>query len=104
MNDQFELDIDGYPTDAMLDAIRKWPSRDGWESLLDAIKPFWKHSDSGYWRKRSGIYHIATAGWSGNESIVFELQQNYLFWMMCWYESRRGGKYVFKVKDKEDEG
>ena len=37
------------------------------------------------------------------------LQDNFLFWSMCWKQTRRGGHYIFeiraeKIKDADDEG
>lgn len=64
---------------------------------MDFIKPIWNYSDLEFWKRKGNTYWISTGGWSGNEDIIGTLRENQMFWMMCWYSSRRGGHYVFKV-------
>jgi hypothetical protein len=88
---------DGYPDDAELKKIAKWPL-DDLEGLLEYVRQRWQYADAGYWRQRGGKYWISTAGWSGNESIIGALEENYVFWAICWLQSRRGGHYIFEIK------
>ena len=57
---------------------------------------FWEKED----RENHWLYHVSTGGWSGNEEILSSLQNNSMFWLMCWMQSKRGGHYQFKVKKK----
>jgi hypothetical protein len=115
---------DGYPTNAELKKIQNWPHADfagsDFVGLLEYVRSRWKFADAGYWRhprlRRSQFRHptkqnqnlqkylVSTAGWSGNEALIGALEKNYIFWLMCWVQSRRGGHYIFEVrKDFLDE-
>jgi hypothetical protein len=87
-------DENDYPTEIQLLAISAWPAND-FVGLMEFIEPLWKYADSGYWTEEDGEYRISTAGWSGNEEIIFYMQQNHVWWMMFWQQSRRGGHYIF---------
>lgn len=96
-----DFDGDGYPTDRTLDRIAKWPYTD-LRGLADYVRSLWNYPS--YARKRGNRYLLSTAGWSGNESLIGALQQNYMFWAICWESSRRGGHHVFtlpKVKNEK---
>lgn len=95
------FDEDGYPTDETLKVIREWSHKDGYINLMLYVHEAW-HWDDYFSREQKGeILECCahTGGWSGNESIIGALEDNRLFWVMCWLESRRGGHYVFEVKD-----
>jgi hypothetical protein len=105
------MDEDDYPTQKELAKIQEWHWSD-FLGLMAYIKERWYLSSWGWreedwnenWpcgdreqdRKR---FLLSTAGWSGNEDIVEALQQNRMFWSMCWFTSQRGGHYDFRVKD-----
>lgn len=107
------LDEDGYPTEFALDKIRTWDYTEGFDKLLEFVGSLWAYADAGYWTverdvpdyysssKVWDIYTISTAGWSGNEDIIRALEGNRIFWMSCWYQSTRGGHYIFHVKNEE---
>jgi len=102
-------DQDNYPTEEELTRIRKWPTDDprGWMAF---IKTCWYAADWG-WNEERGldetlsprwvtIYHVSTAGWSGNEEIIRAMRENpNLLWSQTWESVRRGGHYVFTVPD-----
>lgn len=107
------LDDDGYPTDAALDVIRLWHWDDikGWFKFIEGLWAYhdfgWKETDEPHeWQDHSQFkdkivhrYHISTAGWSGNESIISAMQDNSMVWHLTWVQSRRGGHYIFVLKE-----
>jgi len=105
------LDEDGYPTESALEIIKLWPYDDltGWFKFIEDI---WYMKSWG-WHEIDTVdniygnvheYHISTAGWSGSESIIGAMQQNWTLWSISWVQSRRGGHYIFQTrKDDEDE-
>ena len=92
------FDKDGYPTEETLRTIREWKIKDmeSARELINFCRGMW------YWPKlapyKNGRYEFHTGGWSGNESIIEAMQDNHLFWLLCWLESRRGGHYKFDLK------
>jgi len=96
------MDTDGYPDDNELEIIKNWNPMD-MTGLLDYIEPMWKYADCGYWGEEDGWYHISTAGWSGNESIIGAMMENIIWWTMYWYSSTCGGHYVFATSQKRIE-
>lgn len=96
------LDEDGYPTDEALEMIRTWNHDNKFRDLMDFVKNIWWKPEWGWYEtvdeKGHSVYNISTGGWSGNESIIDALQDNYIFWGFCWEQSRRGGHYIFKIK------
>ena len=106
------LDEDGYPTFAALEIIRTWHWSDsrGW---FEFIKSIWYMASWG-WSEREAdheyrkdekvyVYNISTAGWSGNESIIREMQKCDMMWHLNWVQSRRGGHYIFELKEFKNE-
>jgi hypothetical protein len=105
------LDDDGYPTDDALTIIEKWHWDDskGWFKFINGI---WHLASWGWgeglekheWNDNDVYrYHISTAGWSGNESIIRAMQENYMLWSITWVQSRRGGHFIFEdVELKND--
>ena len=106
------FDSDGYPTDETLEAIEKWPIRNFTDvnELLVFIRKAWRYPD--YWttdKRRSRewknaplrrLHHVSTGGWSGNESLIYAAERNFLFWGLAWVQQRRGGHYIFEVRDQ----
>jgi hypothetical protein len=109
------LDEDGYPTDEALDLIEiwHWTDTDGWFKFIEEI---WAYKSFGWNETTGGVddwtnekildttkrFHISTAGWSGNESIIRAMELNWMLWHLHWVQSRRGGHYIFEVKQDED--
>ena len=89
-----------YPTDEELDEITKWDYKD-FKGLMDYVSTLWNWPN--YFKKEGNKFTLVTGGWSGNESIISALQDNRMFWTMCWYSSQRGGLYVFEIFVIEEE-
>jgi hypothetical protein len=96
------MDQHGYPETDELKKIEEWEigsSKDIME-LFHYIKSLWRYAklfritDNSPYEVR-----ISTGGWSGNEDIIRSVQKNKLFWMLCWYQSTRGGYYAFRFSD-----
>ena len=111
INHDLLLDDDGYPTKYALDLIWFWHFSDprGW---FDFIQSIWYMSDWG-WKEAEAIdeffndqkitaIYVSTAGWSGNESIIKSMQKSDMLWHLTWAQSRRGGHYIFEIKDRDD--
>ena len=104
------LDSDGYPTHHALNLISNWHWSDskGW---FEFIKSIWWMPDWGWHEgdakdefdenKTSYRYNISTGGWSGNESIIDAMKKNTILWTTTWVQSRRGGHYIFELKEFE---
>jgi hypothetical protein len=109
------FDEDGYPTEETLYRISSWNYQQGWSELLAFVHNIWYYANDGYWtvekdvvvreypnyKRVADVYNISTVGWSGNETIIRALQDNWMFWNFCWEQSRRGGHYTFHVKNDE---
>jgi hypothetical protein len=107
---QPELDVDGYPTDATLEAIQAWPYQDI-AGCLDFAREAWHWPD---WQgeelsaaEREVVHaeegerfaRFATGGWSGNESVIAALKANMMVRAMCWCLSGRGGLHIFRYRE-----
>lgn len=106
------FDKDGYPTEETLQTITKWPINDfrDTNTLMRFAQEAWhwpdwgitiaprrhrEHPTSPLVRKWS----VSTGGWSGNESIINALQDNFVFWALTWVQTRRGGHYIFHIQE-----
>ena len=94
------LDDHGYPTEAAQEIIRLWHWSDprGWFVLSawsEGTQP--SERDKTEWVY---LYNISTIGWSGNESLIRAMQSNDMLWHTSWVQSRRGGHYIFEIKDR----
>jgi hypothetical protein len=101
------FDRDGYPTEETLKIIAEWDcvGKDNQINLLKYVQKCWRYDN--FFTVEEGTvdmyhtnvlrYNISTGGWSGNESLISALEENHLFWALCWVQSRRGGHYIFHV-------
>ena len=87
--------MDEYPTEDELDQVRKWEGN--YPGLMAFVRRLWNWPDWGF-QKEGATYRLHTGGWSGNEDVVVALQENQVFWIVCWRGSRRGGHYKFEVR------
>ncbi len=99
------VDDDGYPTEEALEWIKTYDVVEkGYKEVFDKIfelwaiyEPYYAGYDHNILGKMFDVWELSTAGWSGNESIVAAMEQNWLLWAMTWYSSKRGGHYVFHI-------
>jgi hypothetical protein len=85
-----------YPTEDELKKIEVWPN--DYPILMEFIHYRWEYANCGYWRKTGKKYWLSTGGRPGNEDIIQAMEKNFMFWNLCWVQSRRGGHYIFEVK------
>lgn len=97
------MDNGGYPTKAELKELRTWPIKD-FVAFAARIKELWYYPEAVEYRREGDehIVELSTGGWSGNEDLIGALMDNHLWWTIFWYQSTRGGRYVFKSSYKED--
>jgi hypothetical protein len=95
-------DKDGYPTKEELVKIKEWDPKD-LDGLMEYLMQdeLWHFGDWGITQNSDGGYQLHTGGWSGNEEIIGTMQENVMFWLINWQESRRGGHYIFKSVMRE---
>lgn len=106
------LDSDGYPTDECLQIIKNWHWSDpkGW---FNFIKEHWWAPDFGWrevdepheYRENREVhrYYLSTGGWSGNETLIWTMEQNRTIWSVHWVQSRRGGHYIFEIENRSEQ-
>ena len=98
------FDKDGYPSEETLDAIRNWPF-EKLSELFDFIGEGWEWGDK-MWIREGNKITANTGGWSGNESLIGALGDNFIAWSLCWVLSSRGGHFEFEIREikgKENE-
>jgi hypothetical protein len=99
------LDKDGYPTNEVLEWIKNFDTRIlPFEDFVESLRGVWWMSD---WcfifkRKYNGkrTLELHTGGWSGNEEIIYALEENIFFFPMTWKKTYRGGHYYFSIPCK----
>ena len=93
-----------YPTDKDLKYIQDFVwKNNNLPELIEFLESIWWMPDWGFHlnRKYKGYQtlYISTGGWSGNESIISEMESNFYI-RYFWVQSRRGGHYIYKFKIK----
>lgn len=104
MTDDY-LDDDGYPTEATLERIREWSALDCM-GLLEFAKALLRSNCystvlAGTDHYGDPVLRVSTGGWSGNEQVIYAMQDNVTWWAMHWYSSRRGGHHEFLIREKK---
>lgn len=85
-----------YPDEDLLNSIKTYDIlKSPTEDFIQLIIQNWYYPD--YVKYDGKELELHTGGWSGNESIIESLQENYLFWSLCWEKSTRGGHYWFDI-------
>ena len=108
------MDEGEYPSDKMLKKLRNWPIDEA-NNALDFLAQEWWCPDFGVShklrREEAKVVHaergdkflrLATAGWSGNESLIYSFKRSYA-WMMTWRLSSVGGLHIFKYVNRHTE-
>ena len=92
-----------YPREEELITIKEWDLLEKPViGLLNYVKELWEYDDRfALTGKKVLRLYLSTGGWSGNEDIIAALQQNFLFWSMCWVKHIRGGHYWFEIKPNQ---
>ena len=107
------LGSDGYPSDEELETVRTWPVRSAADltAAFEYVHRRWNWTDWG-WHRASHrrreyrgahlrrAYRISTGGWSGNESLIGAMQDNWMLWALTWRSSRVGGHYEFSIDEE----
>ena len=99
------LDCEGYPTTEYLNLIKRYsPQIMPLEDFVDkVIRQGWYYSDWGFVFKRRyngrRKLELHTAGWSGNEDVIYELRRNITIWRW-WKSSFAGGHHYFEIPCK----
>lgn len=90
----------GYPSEEDLARIHNWKiygPRDI-RALLAFVQQRWEYSS--YFDPiplGEQEFQVHTGGWSGNEDLIAALEDNEIFWMVCWQATKRGGHYTFSI-------
>lgn len=105
------IDEDGYPTTWAGLCIKLWPN-DQPNEWFNFIEQLWNFHSWGWsstiepHEYRTGRmvhrYNISTAGWSGNEYLIFMMNTHENLWHKTWVQSRRGGHYIFDVEIEDE--
>jgi len=96
---------DRYPTEEELERIQNWDCipEGSMHQLIEFCCSIWWNPDWG-WHVEDDDYCISTGGWSGNESIIAALTQNFVFWSLCMKSHRWGGHYFFCLDSSHRHG
>ena len=90
-----------YPTEDEVLHVKNWvfTKENSYEKFMQFVKSigqYWPHESFG-WKQRGRTYWVSTGGWSGNEEIIDAMQENFMFWAVCWEQSNKGGHFIFKL-------
>jgi hypothetical protein len=95
-----------YPRESELEQIKNWDYKLGFKSLFEFIEGIWWMPDWGFklYKGRDNLLgnvvmklQLHTGGWSGNESIMDALGQNFIFYSTSFWKQYRGGHYYFQI-------
>lgn len=84
-----------YPTGSKLSYLRNLDSfEETFGEFVEEIK-YSFNEDYGKIEFDGKTLTLITGGWSGNEDILYALQDNIGFWNTYWQKTERGGKFTF---------
>ena len=89
------FDNDGYPTQEALLEVSRFDSVKDIDGYMNLIKSLWSYPDR-FVLNDSELY-LSTGGWSGNESVIAAMKENFFFFIAHtkWI---RGGHFWFSLK------
>ena len=89
------FDEDGYPSEETLKHINYWYTYYGWtpKEFLEFCEGAFNKNNDLLNDKPFDALRIATGGWSGNESVVFQMEKT-VFWTVLWKASVCGGLFI----------
>lgn len=89
-----------YPSDEALLVLEDWgPDPSTYLELMELVTELWDETYGNLEETPAGRFVLITGGWSGNEDIIAALQENVVFWSLCWMESHRGGRVVLEIPE-----
>lgn len=92
----YELfDEDGYPTQEALLEVSRFDSVKDIDGFLALIKSLWSYPDR-FCLTGDELY-LSTGGWSGNESVIEAMKQNFFFFI-AHTQWKRGGHFWFSIQ------
>lgn len=102
MNDCF-LDEDGYPTNKTLEIIRTMNAIDEAKAqeLFRLVQSLWWYGTMK--ETKPGLWVCATAGWSGNESLMNSVLDNASLRAYSYMMYVSGGLFVFAISKEAKE-
>lgn len=94
---------DDYPSGEKLAAIDNWQATLG--ELLEYVRKLWSPHGlvqvSVNAESRMTIYSFVTGGWSGNESLIYALNNNTMANILAWESTHRGGLHVYAASPQK---
>lgn len=89
------LNKDGYPTQEALLEVARFDAVKDVDGYINLIESLWKYPDR-FVLKGNKLY-MSTGGWSGNESVIEAMRQNFFFFF-AHTQWKRGGHFWFSLK------
>lgn len=101
------FDANGYPTEETLRTIEALPfgTREERNAFSHFVIAAWNCEYGTISHGHAGTtLSMSTGGWSGNESIIQALANNFAFWSLAWLLSKRGGRHEFSWNEQPEIG
>lgn len=89
------FDVDGYPTQEALLEVARFDAVKDVKLFLGLIRSLWRYPDRFVLTDQE--LYLSTGGWSGNESVISAMEENFFFYI-AHSQWKRGGHYWFDLK------
>lgn len=95
------FDRDGYPSTATTNYIEDYSDWENPKELFDFAADAWNdtYGKVTITHGKKTYYRFVTGGWSGNEDIIYALQENVIA-ISHWFSSVRGGLHIYLLEEK----